>query len=106
MGSERVERADLPLPCRNDAGFPHLNAPDIEGVYIQSSSIPSYNSSKSLSVTNTPAPMPVQWLYSLRDGTIISPDPTSSGSTDTFRMPRRLSRAEQPHRRPNRLLDG
>jgi len=31
-----------------------------------------------------PAPMPVRWLYVLKDGQIIAPDPASTGSLATF----------------------
>ena len=34
--------------------------------------------------TTQPAPMPVQWLYTLQNGQIIAADPTSTGSNVTF----------------------
>ena len=58
-------------------------SPDIEGFYIPKSTVPTYTGT-SPSATNNPAPMPVQWLYVLKDGTIISPDPNSSGTTASF----------------------
>lgn len=38
------------------------------------------------SPSNT-APMPVRWLYTLRDGSIISPDPSSTGEVAKFSSP-------------------
>lgn len=51
--------------------------PDVEGFSIPLSSVPTYSAGSPVSATNNPAPMPVQWLYILKDGTITSPDSVS-----------------------------
>ena len=55
--------------------------PDIEGFSILPDSVPNYNSQQPISATNNPAPMPVQWLYLLKDGTLTVPDLPAPGST-------------------------
>ncbi len=57
--------------------------PDIEGFSIPTASVPTYSSGNAISATNNPVPMPVQWLYVLRDGSIVAPDPSTSGAAST-----------------------
>ncbi len=45
--------------------------------------MPNYNSQQPISATNNPAPMPVQWLYLLKDGTLTSPDQPAAGTAAT-----------------------
>ena len=51
----------------------------VDGFYIQTnlSQNPGYYS-------NSPAAMPVEWLYMLRNGTLIAPDATSTPTNTTF----------------------
>jgi len=54
--------------------------PDIEGFSIPADSVPNYKKSLAISAVNNPAPMPVQWMYILKDGTLVTPDPASDNS--------------------------
>ncbi len=56
--------------------------PDIDGFFIDPSKV-NYNPAQPLSATNNPVPMPVKWIYVLRDGTLTAPDSTS-GKTATW----------------------
>ena len=56
--------------------------PDVEGFAIDPAKV-TYSSTAPLSPTNTPVPMPVKWIYVLKDGTLTAPDPTS-GTIATF----------------------
>ena len=47
--------------------------------------IPGFSIAPTAPVTSTQmAPMPVRWIYVLKDGTLISPDPASNGTSLTF----------------------
>ena len=63
--------------------------PDVQGFSIDPNQV-TYNPAQTLSPSNTPVPMPVQWLYQLRDGTVIAGDSTST-TTATF-----VNAAKQP----------
>ena len=54
--------------------------PDVEGFSIPVSSVPTYDSTKPVTATNNPVSMPVQWLYMLKDGTIVAPNSASGNS--------------------------
>ena len=47
--------------------------PDVQGFSVTPGSYVSYNSANPLSPANTPVPMPVQWIYVLKDGTLTAP---------------------------------
>lgn len=69
-----------------DGDKDHLSdgVPDIEGFGVPLSSVPNYDSASAISATNNPVPMPVQWLYMLKDGTLTAADlPTSGGASKT-----------------------
>lgn len=56
--------------------------PDVQGFSVDPSKV-SYNAAVAVSGTNTPVPVPVKWLYQLRDGTLTAADTTST-TTATF----------------------
>lgn len=56
--------------------------PDIDGFAVDPGQV-SYDTTKPLAASNTPVPVPVKWLYQLRDGTLVAPDATST-TTATF----------------------
>ncbi|XHR28372.1 MAG: Verru_Chthon cassette protein A [Chthoniobacteraceae bacterium] len=45
---------------------------DVAGFAIDPAKV-SYNATQSLSIANTPVPMPVKWIYVLKDGTLTVP---------------------------------
>src|SRR5207249_4996197 len=50
------------------------NGPDIAGFSIDpNSAVLKYNTATALSGANTPVPMPVKWLYVLKDGSLTAP---------------------------------
>ena len=56
--------------------------PDIQGFSANTpTTVETYNAGVALSATNNPVPMPVQWLYMLKDGTLI-PAAAVNGSKD------------------------
>ena len=58
--------------------------PDVAGFAVDPNAKGvSFDPSKPASTTNTAVPIPVTWLYQLRDGTLIAPDATSN-TTATF----------------------
>ncbi len=65
-----ITSASLPLLGYdlNGDGFP-----DVEGFSVQQPT--NYSTSKPLSSTNNPVPMPVRWLYVLQDGELNPRDP-------------------------------
>ena len=57
-------------------GVPTANPSNTIQAGVQGFSItnsPGYSSGSTIAPTNNPAPMPVQWLYVLRDGSFVSP---------------------------------
>ncbi len=56
--------------------------PDVAGFAVDPNKV-TFNPSAAPSATNTAVPIPVTWLYQLRDGTLIAPDATST-TTATF----------------------
>lgn len=58
--------------------------PDVEGFAVDPAQV-TYDPAKPISTSNTPVPVPVRWLYQLRDGSLIAPDAASS-ATATFAM--------------------
>lgn len=54
----------------------------VDGLTIKTASVPGAQTDPS-KAKYQPAPMPVKWLYMLRDGILIAPD-SSSGTTATF----------------------
>lgn len=54
------------------SGTISYTAPGVEGFGIDASKV-SFNPSVALSATNTPVPMPVKWIYILKDGTLTVP---------------------------------
>ena len=55
------------------------SVPDIEGFQVLPASVPNYDGSAPISATNNPVPMPVQWPYLLKDGTLTAPDAPGGG---------------------------
>ena len=58
-------------------------SPDVAGFWVDPSKV-TYNAGTTLSSTNTPAPMPVKWIYVLRNGELTAPDgvdPTGNRAT-------------------------
>lgn len=56
---------------------------DVQGFYSNPpTTLGTYSTSSSLSGTNNPVPMPVQWLYMLKDGTLLSATAASSTTKD------------------------
>jgi uncharacterized protein (TIGR02600 family) len=51
--------------------------PDVQGFAVNPASV-TYNPAAALSPTNTPVPMPVQWIYVLKDGTLTAPSGVDS----------------------------
>lgn len=47
--------------------------PDVDGFAVDPSTV-SFDPSQKPSLTNTAVPLPVRWLYQLRDGTLLAPD--------------------------------
>ncbi|MEX1119364.1 MAG: Verru_Chthon cassette protein A, partial [Terrimicrobiaceae bacterium] len=52
--------------------------PDVDGFSVDPSAV-GYDPSQALSVTNTPVPMPVRWIYVLNDGSLTVPDDEADG---------------------------
>ena len=68
------------------AGHPD-GTPDIEGFFIDpSANNATYDPSQPPSATNTAVPMPVKWMYVLRDGTLTTPTSvdTATGKIASF----------------------
>jgi len=61
--------------------------PDIAGFSIPQSSVPTYDSTKLVSASNNPAPMPVQWMYLLSNGDIN----TASAASGTNQIVARVA---------------
>ena len=62
--------------CADPTNHP---SPDVEGFSVVKPS--TYDSTKTLSPTNNPVPMPVRWMYVLRDGTLTAPEYVNSNAT-------------------------
>ena len=77
--------------------------PDVEGFAVDPAKV-TYDPTAKPSATNTPVPVPVTWLYQLRDGTFIAPDVTSHHNRDVQGLGKPAQR-HKPHRGPGRLLD-
>ena len=71
---------------------PGDGVPDIQGFSVNLPTQFSFDPTQAPSTINTPVPMPVTWLYQLRDGTLIAPD-TGSTTTATFSS---VPTAQQP----------
>ena len=73
----------LPISNTFATGTPKTGAPTqilgLGGSGIQVTGVPV-----ATGTSPNPAPMPVQWLYVLADGSVIVPDANSTGSTATF----------------------
>ncbi|HRJ71735.1 MAG TPA: Verru_Chthon cassette protein A [Terrimicrobiaceae bacterium] len=82
--NEPVQSADglrLSYPILDPAAIAAIeDISPVEGLSLTAP--PGYNSGQSASPANNPAPMPVRWLYVLRDGQLTLPSAVSGATAD------------------------